>query len=95
MTKSDFVEAIVLQTGILKKDALSAFETVCSRIASALAEGDDVHLAGVGTLRTYIRAPKQARNPQTGEAITIAATPAVKFRTAKTLKAALQQSEAR
>jgi len=51
-----------------------------------LKEGEDVTLVGFGTFAVGERAERSGRNPQTGEAITIAAKNVVKFKPGKALR---------
>lgn len=54
-----------------------------------MAKGDDVKLPGFGSFETQDRGERQGRNLRTGEAITIAASKAVRFSVGSKLKAAV------
>ncbi len=56
---------------------------------SALQNGKEVPLPGIGKLKAAERAARTGRNPQTGEAIAIAAKNVVKFSVSKSLSDAL------
>ena len=58
-------------------------------ITDALKRGDAVRLKGFGTFTAATRAAKQARNPRTGEPVTVAASRQPKFKAGKALKDAL------
>src|SRR5262249_41780297 len=55
--------------------------------------GDAVRVSGLGTFNVAARPPRQGRNPQTGEAIQIAASKAVRFHAGKAVKDALNPPE--
>jgi len=88
MNKGELVDAVakVLST---KKEAQQAVDCVFDTIRDALKKNDTVQISGFGSFKSSKRAARQGRNPQTGEAITIAAKVAPKFAAAKALKDAL------
>ena len=86
MNKTELVNAIAKNEGIEKKAAEKAVSAVFAAITDALAAGDKVQLVGFGTFEVRERAEKQARNPRTGEAITVAATKVPAFKAGATLK---------
>jgi hypothetical protein len=51
-----------------------------------LKKGDEVSISGLGIFSAKLRAARQARNPRTGEAISVPAMKVPKFRAAKALK---------
>lgn len=65
--------------GISQKAGKAMFEAVFGTIAAALANGEDVSLAGFGCFKIVSREERQCRNPRTGEAMTIPARKAVRF----------------
>ncbi len=66
-----------------------AVEAFCGAVAAALAKGEAVRLPGVGGFEGPQRGERQGRNVRTGEAITIAASKAVKFSAGARLKDAV------
>ena len=58
-------------------------------VTTALAEGDSVALVGFGTFSVRERAARTGRNPQTGEALNIAAAKIPSFKAGKGLKDAV------
>lgn len=88
--KSDIVDHIVGSVeGLTKKQAGEALDAAFGYISEQLAGGDRVQVAGFGTFSVSERAERQGRNPQTGEAMTIAASKNAKFKAAKALKDSL------
>ena len=89
MNKGDLVNEVskVVKT---KKDAQVAVDCVLSSITKTLGKGDSVSLIGFGTFRVAERKARKGRNPQTGEAIDIAASKVPKFVAGKALKEAVK-----
>lgn len=72
-----------------KADAAKATEAAPAGIQTALSRGDKVSIAGSGAIERERRAQRDGRNPQTGEAIKIAAGNVVKLKPAEDLKDAV------
>ncbi len=90
MNKSDLIDAVAAEADISKAAAGKALDAVTQAITAALKQGDAVTLVGFGTFAVSERAERVGRNPKTGEAITIAAAKAPKFKPGKALKDALK-----
>lgn len=86
MTKADLVNAMAEKAGISKADAEKALKAFSDAVAEALKAGDKVSLVGFGTFSVSERAARTGKNPQTGEAIEIAAAKTPKFKAGKALK---------
>ena len=65
-------------------------DCVLSSITKALGKKDPVSLIGFGTFKVVERKARKGRNPQTGEAIDIAASKVPKFVAGKALKEAVK-----
>ena len=72
-----------------KADAGKALEALVGVVTETLKQGDEVRISNFGTFGIAERSGRQGRNPQTGEAITIAASKGAKFTPAKAIKTAL------
>ncbi len=86
MNKNDLVAAVADDSGLSKKDAASAVDSVINVITDALKSGDEVRLVGFGTFAVTQRAASQGRNPRTGETIEISASKQPKFKAGRALK---------
>ncbi len=88
--KTDIIDKVVEVTGLTKKDATLAVDTVFSTIQESLAKGEKVQLIGFGNFEVRERAARKGRNPQTGEEIQIAASKVPAFKAGKALKDAVK-----
>lgn len=86
MNRNDLRDAVATGAGLSGTQADAALSATLESIATALAHGDKVTLAGFGTFETRERAARSGRNPQTGETIQIAASIAPAFKPAAALK---------
>jgi len=90
MNKADIAAKVQEVLGGTKADAERAVESVIASITEGLKGGDEVSIAGLGIFSTKKRAARQARNPRTGESISVPAMNVPKFRPAKALKDAVK-----
>jgi DNA-binding protein HU-beta len=86
LTKADLVEAIAESADITKADAERALGALIDTVSEALKRGKSVQITGFGTFERRSRSKRKARNPQTGEEITIPATRVPAFKAGKTLR---------
>ena len=86
MNKTELVAAIAEQAEISKKDAEKALKAFTDVVAEELKKGEKIQLVGFGTFEVSERAAREGRNPQTGKAMTIAASKTPKFKAGKALK---------
>jgi len=86
MNKASIVEAIHAKLGGTKVQAEEVMDIVIDSIVSTLKNGGEVSVAGLGIFSTKTRAARQARNPRTGESISVPSMKVPKFRAAKALK---------
>ncbi len=91
MTKGEVVEAIAKEAGLTKADAERALNAFTDTVKKSLKKGKAVTLVGFGTFDVSKRKARMGRNPQTGEAIKIAAAKLPKFRAGKGLKDAVKK----
>jgi DNA-binding protein HU-beta len=86
MNKTDLVNCVVEQTGLMKKDCEKLVAAFTDSISDTLAKGEKVQIAGFGTFEVRERAEREGRNPLTGETLKIAAGKVPAFRAGKALK---------
>ena len=89
--KQDLIAEVAAKTGLTKKDSEKAVNAFGEVVTEFLAKGEKVQLIGFGTFETRERAAREGRNPQTGEAIKIAATVVPAFKAGKALKDAINE----
>jgi DNA-binding protein HU-beta len=90
MTKAELIEKMAKDAGISKAAANDALNAFTDGITKALKKKDGkVTLVGFGTFQKVRRKARKGRNPQTGEAIKIKASNAVKFKPGKKLSDAV------
>lgn len=89
MNKTELVAAIAAQAELSKKDSEKALKAFVDVVTEELKKGGKIQLVGFGTFEVSERAAREARNPQTGEAMNIAACKAPKFKAGKALKDAV------
>ncbi|MCH5336506.1 MAG: HU family DNA-binding protein [Campylobacter sp.] len=89
MTKADFISKVAQKSGLTKKDATTATDSVIATITEVLVKGDTISFIGFGTFSTAKRAAREARVPSTGKVIKVPATKVAKFKVGKNLKEAV------
>lgn len=89
MTKAELVEFIAENADLTKADAARALDAVVEGITEGLKRTGRVPLVGFGTFNAKEREAHTGRNPQTGEAVEIAARVVPSFKAGNKLKEAL------
>jgi DNA-binding protein HU-beta len=89
MTKAELIEAVAKQSGVTKADADRTLTAFFELVTKSTKKGDKVAWPGFGSFSTTKSKARTGRNPQTGEAVKIAASTRMKFTPSSTLKAAL------
>ena len=87
MAKADIVKTLKEKCGLSTlAQAEAAYEKLFAIISEGLKQGDSVSISGFGSFKVVNRKARKGRNPQTGEALQIPASKAVKFTPSKALK---------
>lgn len=86
MNKSELVEAIASGAGVSRGDAEGVLGTFFETVKSSTKSGDTVAWPGFGKFSTSARPARTGRNPQTGAAVKIKASTAMKFTSSSVLK---------
>ncbi len=89
MNKSELGERLANRTGMTKAAAKHAVDGMFEVIGEAMANGEDMRILGFGTFGTRKRPARTARNPRTGEPISIAASTVPVFKPGATLRKAV------
>lgn len=86
-TKADIVELIYLSSDISKKDIRVVVDQLFEVLKDKLSQGAVIELRGFGTFELKQRKGREkARNPKTGEAVSVDSHCVVSFRSGKELK---------
>jgi integration host factor subunit beta len=93
MTKAELVESIALETGVSKKDTGIIVNLILENIGRALVQNDKVELRGFGSFKVKSRNSRLARNPRTGDSVTVPAKLVPYFKASNELKARLNNRD--
>lgn len=88
--KSELVKQVAAMRDIPAAAAARLIDELLDTVKAHLRNGCKVSIPGFGTFEAVAKPERQGRNPKTGEAVTIAAHKAVKFKAAKALKEAVK-----
>jgi integration host factor subunit beta len=87
LTKADMVDSVYNATGIDREDVHLVMDRAMSVLKDALAAGKAIELRGFGTFEVRIRKSRpKARNPKTGESVSVASHGVVFFKPGRELK---------
>ena len=89
MKKSEIADRVADRAGLSRSAAGNAVDAVFEAVGEALANGEEVRIAGFGTFTTKSRPARAGRNPRTGERLEIQASTAPAFKPGKALKDAV------
>jgi len=87
---NDLAKKMVDKFNMTKKDAVEMLNFLVSEITSALKNGYQVKLVGLGTFKVRERKARTAINPKTGEKVQVPATRVPKFTPSRDLKEAVK-----
>lgn len=86
MNKKELAAQVANKNAISLNEATDVIEAVINTIGESLKEGEDVRITGFGTFQVKKRAPREGRNPRTGEKLQIPESNVPSFKASKTLK---------
>jgi integration host factor subunit beta len=90
ITKAEIVDAVYEKAGISRKDIKATVDLALEEIKNALSDGTLIELRGFGTFEIRIRKGRQkARNPKTGETVSVFSHGIAAFRAGKELREAV------
>ena len=86
MNKTELIALLQKKTGGSLEETQKTINAVTDVLLESLAQGEDIHLPGIGSIKVTDRAEHTGRHPQTGEEIIIPARKSVKFNPGKILR---------
>ena len=92
MSQSELIDKVAQAAELNQRAAGQAVKAVVNAILDSLVAGESVRVSGLGTFNVMARPAREGRNPQSGAAIKIAASKAVRFHAGQAVKDALNPS---
>ena len=90
LTKIDLVESVYLNTKIEKQDVQKVIDNLLEQLKSSMSDGKTIELRGLGTFEKRLRKGRaKARNPKTGEIVSVEPHYVAVFRPGRELKNAI------
>src|ERR1700694_1498192 len=89
MTKAEFVESLANSLNQTNSESERVLEAVVDVRKQALQRGEKIDLRGLGVFKVRETKPRQARNPRTGETLSIPAKRTAVFKPGKELSTTL------
>ena len=84
------IEKVAAQFGVTKKLSKEMVDSVVAGIVETLKAEEKLRINGLGTFSLKAKPARTARNPKSGEPVSVPAKTVVKFSTAKDLKDSLK-----
>lgn len=91
MKKSDFFRMVRQESGLRADVVASVISSIERVVSDQIAAGQDVILPGLGRLAVKDVPARTARNPRTGEPLTVSARKRIMFRPAQRVKDRLRE----
>ncbi|MDQ3020267.1 MAG: integration host factor subunit beta [Bacteroidota bacterium] len=92
MTRAQIAAAISEATGLSKKETEIVVEGFMRCIIDSLRRNESVEIRGFGTFKNNIKHPRIARNPKTGEKISLGKRFIPMFKVSKEFKRVVQET---
>ena len=89
MNKSQLIKTVAEKSDLSQKQITEAMSLIEDILVETLKTGERVQLSGFGTFEVRERAERKARNPKTGETVSVAACKYLAFVPAKAVKETL------
>lgn len=90
VTKAHLIQHLYDTMGINKREAKEVVSLFFDTISASLIQRESVKLSGLGTFTSREKAPREARNPKTGQPVMIPQRRVATFKTAPSLKTKIQ-----
>ncbi|MFB3060169.1 MAG: integration host factor subunit alpha [Candidatus Binatia bacterium] len=94
MTKADIIARIYEKVGFSKKEATDVVEATFEIIKGHLEKGEKVKISGFGNFVINTKSPRNGRNPQTRDEITIKGRKVLTFKPSQILKKTINSPSA-
>jgi len=91
VTKKDMAKAIAQETGLTQLQAQEIVQKVLDSITATLLHDGRIELRNFGVFKVKKRPPRQARNPRTGEKVTVPARMVVTFKPGREMEEQVSQ----
>lgn len=91
MKKQELIQEVATRADVPKHMANKVLDALVDTATCQLRAGNEVSIHGIGKLRPVEKPTRKARNPQTGEPVTVPARTNVSFQAAKRLKDTLNR----
>ena len=91
-TKVDLVNVIAHRTGLTKNETESVVNSLFESIIDSLKAGKRIEIRGFGSFNIRHKNLRQARNPRTGEKVTVEPKNVPSFKISKEFKTAVSES---
>lgn len=93
MTKSELIECLILRKPHLgAKQVEEAVKLLLDEMTLTLARGGRIEVRGFGSFSLHYRAPRQGRNPKTGESVSLDGKFVPHFKPGKELRDQVNQA---
>lgn len=92
MNKKELTVAIAERAGLTQRDASAFLQAFCDIVCDQVGNGGEVNVTGYMKFSQVQRKARMARNPRTGEPVSVPASGAVKMQAGSKLKAAAKGS---
>ena len=86
MNKTELIAAVAEKSGLSKKDADNAVNSMLDVIVETLSKEEKVQIVGFGTFEVRSRSERQGRDPRTNNPITIPASKSPAFKAGRGFK---------
>ncbi len=91
-TKADLVNVISQRTGLTKNETEAVVDCLFESIIDSLKSGKRIEIRGFGSFNIRYKNLRQARNPRTGEKVTVSPKNVPTFKISKEFKQAVSDS---
>ena len=86
MNKSQLIKSVAEKSDLSQKQVAEVLNLMEQTLVDTLKTGERIQISGFGTFEVRERAERKARNPKTGEPVSVAACKYLAFVPAKAIK---------